>query len=118
MGLGEVAASTVPKMMLVSPPRRGGTLTTRTFIPHRVHPALGVLMGLSVAAAVRLPGSVAADAAGPADDGRIRLEHPSGTFEAVSTPDGLAVVSSARKIADGRAWPREAGRSMVTGRRR
>ncbi|WP_035854484.1 PrpF domain-containing protein [Cryptosporangium arvum] len=108
MGLGDVTAATVPKLVLVSPPRAGGTLTTRTFIPHRVHPAIGVLMGLSVAAAVRMPGSVAADAAGPVSGGRVRLEHPTGTFEAVSTPDGLAVVSSARKIADGIAWPREA----------
>ncbi|GAA0276774.1 PrpF domain-containing protein [Cryptosporangium japonicum] len=108
MGLGDVGAATVPKLVLVSPPRAGGTLTTRTFIPHRVHPAIGVLMGLSVAAAVRMPGSVAADAAGPAPDGRLRLEHPTGTFEVVSTPDGLAVVSSARRIADGIAWPREA----------
>ena len=28
---------TVPKMFLLSPPRAGGAVTTRTFIPHRVH---------------------------------------------------------------------------------
>src|ERR1700751_5932978 len=37
MNLGDVTRKTVPKMCLVSAPRHGGTLDTRTFIPHRVH---------------------------------------------------------------------------------
>ena len=44
---------------IVSPPRHGGTVTTRTFIPHRVHAAIGVLGAVSVAAGVRAPGTVA-----------------------------------------------------------
>ena len=33
MNLGDVTDSTVPKMSLLSPPARGGTISTRTFIP-------------------------------------------------------------------------------------
>src|SRR3954447_9690856 len=48
MNLGDVAAASVPKMTLVSPPGDGGDLRTRTFIPHRVHEAIGVLGAVSV----------------------------------------------------------------------
>src|SRR5215471_15372156 len=59
MNLGDVLKKTVPKMCLVSPARHGGTLHTRTFIPHRVHEAIGVLGAVSVATACLTPGSVA-----------------------------------------------------------
>lgn len=37
MGLGDVARTTVPKLSLLAPPRDGGAITTRTFIPVRCH---------------------------------------------------------------------------------
>ncbi len=37
MGLGDVASATVPKLTLLAPPREGGAVTTRTFIPVRCH---------------------------------------------------------------------------------
>lgn len=84
MNLGDVSAKTVPKMCLVSPPRAGGTLNTRTFIPHRVHEAIGVLGAVSVATACAAARSVAgrvarlpAAARGPL---RLDIEHPSGFF--------------------------------------
>jgi 4-oxalomesaconate tautomerase len=82
MNLGDVARKTVPKMSLVAPPAAGGTIATRTFIPHRVHEAIGVLGAVSVATACLLPGSVAAGVAaiGPGDAQRIDVEHPTGFF--------------------------------------
>lgn len=83
MGLGDVANKTVPKMCLVSKPVSGGAINTRTFIPHRVHEAIGVLGSVSVATACVIPGSTAhqviADSPG---DGEITLEveHPTGFF--------------------------------------
>lgn len=60
MGLGDVRDATVPKVTLIAPPSTpDATLTTRTFIPHRCHTAIGVLGAVSVATAVALPGSVA-----------------------------------------------------------
>jgi len=41
MNLGDVTGKTVPKMSLLSPPAHGGTVSTRTFIPHRVGGARG-----------------------------------------------------------------------------
>ena len=83
MNLGDVAHKTVPKMCLVSSPRSGGTINTRTFIPHRVHDAIGVLGAVSVATACALPGSVAAQVAAMADTPRrprLDIEHPTGSF--------------------------------------
>ena len=36
MGLGDVAATTVPEICVVAPPTHGGSLAARMFIPHRV----------------------------------------------------------------------------------
>ena len=82
MNLGDVAKKTVPKMCLVSIARCGGAIATRTFIPHRVHEAIGVLGAVSVATACVIPGSVAATIARVPGGERQRLEveHPSGFF--------------------------------------
>jgi 4-oxalomesaconate tautomerase len=83
MNLGYVARKTVPKMCLVSIPRHGGTVSTRTFIPHRVHEAIGVLGAVSVATACVIPGSVAAAVARVSRKGgaqRLEVEHPTGFF--------------------------------------
>jgi len=103
MNLGDVARKAVPKMSLLSPPAHGGTISTRTFIPHRVHEAIGVLGAVSVATACVLPGSVAhAAAAGPEGaegSTEIEVEHPTGFFTVtleVKVSDGaFAVIRSA-----------------------
>jgi 4-oxalomesaconate tautomerase len=103
MNLGDVAGNTVPKMSLLSPPAHGGAVSTRTFIPHRVHEAIGVLGAVSVATACMLPGSVANavavlpdSAGGPAE---IEVEHPTGfftvTIEVQTSGGGFAVTRSA-----------------------
>jgi 4-oxalomesaconate tautomerase len=113
MNLGDVAKKTVPKISLVSPARHGGTISTRTFIPHRVHEAIGVLGAVSVATACLLPGSIAAQLAGMTGTGgerRLDIEHPSGFFtvDMSVTVDGNAVtvqrsalVRTARKLMSG-----------------
>jgi 4-oxalomesaconate tautomerase len=82
MNLGDVTRKTVPKMCLVSAPRNGGSIATATFIPHRVHEAIGVLGAVSVATACVIPGSVAAQLArrGEVSGPRIEVEHPTGFF--------------------------------------
>ena len=84
MNLGDVADSTVPKLSLVSPPAHGGAISTRTFIPHRVHEAIGVFGAVSIATACMLPGSVAHAIAVAPEDTKgqtdIEVEHPTGFF--------------------------------------
>ena len=59
MNLGDVHTSVVPKMSLVAPPRAGGALCSRTFIPHDCHAAVGVLGAVTLATAAVMRGSVA-----------------------------------------------------------
>jgi len=83
MNLGDVLKKTVPKMCLISAPRHGGSIGTRTFIPHRVHESIGVLGAVSVATACVLPGSIAADIAQVQrmdTQQRVDVEHPTGFF--------------------------------------
>ena len=83
MNLGDVLKKTVPKMCLISAPRNGGAIATRTFIPHRVHESIGVLGAVSVATACALPGSIADGIAQLSTSGaeqRVDVEHPTGFF--------------------------------------
>ncbi len=82
MGLGDVSQKVVPKMVLIAPPRAGGHVCTRSFIPHRCHAAIGVLGAVSVATACVMPGSVAKDIASSASGSPcvLSVEHPSGEF--------------------------------------
>lgn len=82
MNLGDVTSSTVPKMCLLANARHGGAISTRTFIPTRVHDAIGVFGAVSVATACLIPGSVAYEIAGADASDRevLDIEHPSGHF--------------------------------------
>jgi 4-oxalomesaconate tautomerase len=82
MGLGDVSAKNYPKMTLVAPPRDGGSLTTRSFIPHVCHDAIGVLAAVTVGTACVLRGSITEGIA-VVPEGLARtvsVEHPTGEF--------------------------------------
>lgn len=117
MGLGDVTDTTVPKLTMVSGPSAEGDISTRTFIPHRCHEAIGVLGAVSVATAALLPDSPGASMLRPGagDDGTIVCEHPTGTFTAsvdldlrgptpVATRAGI--IRTARALMDGVVFPR------------
>ena len=87
MNLGDVTLKVVPKMCLVAKPVTGGHISTRTFIPHDCHSAVGVLGAVTVATAAVLPGSVANRYA-RVPEGNLKtlsVEHPSGEFSVVLT---------------------------------
>jgi 4-oxalomesaconate tautomerase len=116
MNLGDVARKTVPKMCLVSAARHGGAIDTRTFIPHRVHEAIGVLGAVSVATACVTPGSVAAQVAGLSPRSglqRLQIEHPTGFFTVemdvtvagtTVTVNRAALLRTARKLMQGEVF--------------
>ena len=109
MNLGDVAAKSVPKMMLVAPPRNGGAVTVRSFIPHRAHATIGVLGAVSVATACLIPGSPAAEVAAIPEGSRklLSVEHPTGEMSCVLETDetgavvSAALLRTARKLMDG-----------------
>lgn len=82
MGLGDVTGKNYPKMTLVAPPAHGGSIATRSFIPHVCHEAIGVLAAVTVATAAVLEGSVAHHLATVASgtEVTVSVEHPTGEF--------------------------------------
>ncbi len=115
MNLGDVTEKSVPKMTLVAPPRNGGAITTRTFIPHRCHATIGVLGAVSVATACMLPEGPAAkvavmEAISADADSVVSVEHPGGETSVVmraSFTGGeinvrrAAILRTARKLFEG-----------------
>jgi len=97
MNLGVVTNKVVPKMSLVAPPRAGGALCSRTFIPHDCHAAVGVLGAVTLATAAVMRGSVAHEVAEVpgGNPKRISVEHPTGEFtvelETEESPSGIVI---------------------------
>jgi 4-oxalomesaconate tautomerase len=96
MNLGDVKEKSVPKMMLVAPPKHGG-VTVRSFIPHRAHATIGVLGAVSVATACLLEGSPAAEVAQVSEGARktLSVEHPTGEMSCVLEVDDSGAVKTA-----------------------
>jgi 4-oxalomesaconate tautomerase len=105
----------VPKISLLAPAQHGGCVTTRNFIPHTCHTAIGVFAALSVATACILPGSVAEGlaAVGAGDEQLLSIEHPTGEFEVYLDADRNppvpvirrgGMLRTARMIFDGVAY--------------
>ncbi|MAK61898.1 MAG: 4-oxalomesaconate tautomerase [Ponticaulis sp.] len=112
MGLGDVTDKTIPKMCLISEPQNGGIINTRTFIPHRVHEAVGVLAAASDAAACMFLNSVAKGLAEfeQVNPCRVDVEHPTGMMTVELEWDGETVIRTgllrtARKLMDGVVFP-------------
>ncbi|UES60053.1 4-oxalomesaconate tautomerase (plasmid) [Roseibium aggregatum] len=112
MNLGDVTEQSIPKMTLVSAPQHGGTITTRSFIPNRVHKSVGVFAAVSVGTACFLPEGPAREVA-VVPEGRsvtLDIEHPTGTFGVVVNRDAHGNVASsgvlrtARKLMDGHVF--------------
>ena len=112
MNLGDVSNKTVPKMTMVSKPIQGGTISTRTFIPHRCHASIGVLGAVSVATACLLDGSTAHSLAEiPGGNPKtLRIEHPIGETTIIANLDDsgsvatAAILRTARKLFDGEVF--------------
>ncbi len=139
MGIAPESES-VPKVGFLAPPTDAETLsgarlsadevdlTARVISMGRPHRALPLTAALALAAAARIPGTLAAEAARPADsDDRapVRLGHPSGVAEvavelAVATPPRLArltVTRTARRLMEGRVLVPGAWLSGIPGTR-
>ena len=121
MGLAPETES-VPKVGFVAPPADAATLsgatipaeavdlTARVISMGRPHRALPLTAALALAAAARIPATVAAEAARPAAQERVRLGHSSGVAElavdlAAADPPHIArvtVTRTARRLMEGR----------------
>jgi 4-oxalomesaconate tautomerase len=112
MNLGYVSDKTVPKMTMISAPQQGGAISTRTFIPHRCHRAIGVLGAVSVATACLTRGTVASELAEmkTTSPSVLSIEHPTGEMTIIGHLAGgkivrTEVLRTARKLMDGLVFP-------------
>ena len=126
MGLGDVTRKNFPKMCLIAPPKNGGCVSTRCFIPHVCHEAVGVLAAVTIASACVLDGSVCQGVAVVPEglNKSLSVEHPSGEFTIDTSldPDNpqrierSALLRTARLLMKGEAMvPRAVFQSDETG---
>jgi 2-methylaconitate cis-trans-isomerase PrpF len=112
MGMGDVTDSVLPKFAIVAPPRAGGDLAARYFVPTNTHAGMAVTGGICLATAAAIPGSVVAEITGLSTPGlrRFTIEHPSGTFTvetetrgsgASAEVVGAAMIRTARRLFEG-----------------
>ncbi|WP_299916826.1 4-oxalomesaconate tautomerase [uncultured Roseobacter sp.] len=113
MGMGDVSQSVTPKFGLLAPPRDGGTMTARYFMPWNCHPSMAVTGAQCLASCILTPGTVADVALPNETPARVILEHPSGAIDVdvafENTASGFAVksaglVRTARKLASGAVY--------------
>lgn len=115
MGMGDVAQSVTPKFGLIAPPREGGAIAARYFMPWRTHPTLAVTGSQCLASCVLMAGTVADGIAQPpaGNPVTIGMEHAAGRMGVVmdySTDSGAeggfsvrsaGLIRTARKLAEG-----------------
>ncbi len=113
MGMGDPTHSVIPKFALLAPPRSGGAITARYFMPWKCHPTMAVSGAQCIAACALMTGTVAEGLSqiprgGPAN---IRVEHPAGSIDVFVdyTADPFTIHSTgltrtARKLAAGEVF--------------
>jgi len=106
MGLGDVSDSVVPKIMLIAPPEKGGTITSRYLVPDRTHAAHAVTGAVTLAHCVATIGTVTDDLTEtphqlPAE---IKIEHPSGKLDILLSANTAGVIRTARRLFAGEVY--------------
>jgi 2-methylaconitate cis-trans-isomerase PrpF len=114
MGIPDAADRVIPKPVLLAKPTKGGTLSTRYFMPHACHAALAITGSVAVATAAVTPGTLAHDMAGDHElPVAFGLEHPSGRIDVTLDrhPDFVEpaayVVRTARRLFEGHVLVKE-----------
>lgn len=113
MGMGDVSKSVTPKIALLTPPKDGGTVAARYFMPWNCHPTMAVTGAQCIASCVLTPGTVA-DGLASGLTGKspevVRIEHAAGTIEVMVAfdigPEGMilrsaGLIRTARLLARG-----------------
>lgn len=115
MGMGDPTGRVVPKLCLISPPRAGGSINGRYFVPHECHATFPLVGGMCLAAASIVNGTVV-DGIGQASGApqqTISIENPVGQLDTVIEFEGnrsapgitrVGFVRTARRIMAGKVY--------------
>jgi len=103
MGLGDCSALVIPKPVLVAPPKAGGTIASRDFVPFNCHATYSVTGSMALSAACLLQGTVAHRVAALGQGARrvVRIEHPGGVIDVETLArmeDGALVLEEANLL--------------------
>ena len=108
MGIHAPAERVIPKPVLIAPPRAGGTLAVRYFMPSECHPALATTGAVGIATAIITEGTIAYELVQPAGmPSVVSLEHPSGALDiALERREGsnqpvAGIIRTARRLFEG-----------------
>jgi 2-methylaconitate cis-trans-isomerase PrpF len=110
MGMGDCTDLVVPKPLLLSAAAKGGTITSRDFVPYNCHATHSVTGAMALATACAMDGTIAARISGVHTHGTIAIEHPSGVMDieidAEGTGDGFklneaGLLRTCRKLFEG-----------------
>lgn len=117
MGLSDTPGLGIPKIAIIAPPRQGGTITSRYFLPSNCHPAFAATGAMALAAACHTPDTIAEELAELDQNrpDRIQIEHPGGSMHChiVAAADpwtgvpkliGAALQTSARPLLVGEVF--------------
>jgi 2-methylaconitate cis-trans-isomerase PrpF len=88
MGLGDVSRNVVPKIILAAPARAGGNISSRYFVPDRMHETHAITGGIALAYACQSEGTVVHPITKPAAEGKFAdfsIEHPAGQLHLTLT---------------------------------
>lgn len=84
MGLGDVSKSVIPRIALLAPPKDGGSIAARYFMPWAAHPSFSVTGSICTGSCLLVPGTVADRLPTDISDEQptpVRIEHPSGAID-------------------------------------
>jgi 2-methylaconitate cis-trans-isomerase PrpF len=115
MGMGDVHESVTPKFGLIAPPKSGGTISARYFMPWACHPSMAVTGSQCLASCVLAPGTVAAGLARipEGSPAQVVIEHPLGKIEVIVDYSGISegfnlhsagLIRTARKLVAGQVY--------------
>lgn len=85
--LGDVSSKVIPKISIISKPKKSGTITSRYFIPHQCHSTHAVTGSLALSAAIKIKGTTAnrmleTECLNSSKElERIIIEHPAGKVQ-------------------------------------
>jgi 2-methylaconitate cis-trans-isomerase PrpF len=105
MGFGDVTGRVIPKIALVAPPAKTGSIASRYFVPYAVATAYAVTGGVCLGTACCIEGTVPAQLARLADGPptTVAIEHPQGQmFVTVEVDTDGATVKQASLIRNAR----------------
>lgn len=114
-GMGDVSNSVLPKIGLLSKPRKNGIIKSQYFTPKTLHPTHAVSGAVCIATACKATGTVAADIAHVNDENfeKIIVEHPSGAIPVEIEVEGknenfdvvkAGTLRTVRKLMDGEVF--------------